>query len=81
MLNNKGKVNTPPHLINSLVTPIEGGAVPTSGQQQPSNADLQAQWAEYYRQMGYYQQQQALPTGGSGHQQQAPPSDQKVWDW
>ena len=48
-----------------------GQALPTSGSAAAS--DLQAQWAEYYRQMYYYQQQQQqgasggpMPTQGGG---------------
>lgn len=46
----------------------------TPAPQQPvAQADLQAQWAEYYRKMGivYYGQQGALPPG-------AAPAEQKV---
>ena len=42
------------------------------------SADLQAQWAEYYKQLGYYygQQQTQQPPAAAG----GPPPEQKVYN-
>ena len=41
------------------------------------SGDLQAQWAEYYRQLGYFYGQQPQG-GGGGNQPTGPPGEQKV---
>ena len=63
-------------------SPSAAAAQQPQPQPQPAGAnstgDVQAQWTEYYRQLGYaYYGQGGQPGGQPGAQ--APPADHKVW--